>query len=285
MTICMGALCQDQRPGDTIVLASDRMVTWAGMTEFEHPVPKISALCPTAHALVAGDALAGNAITGRAIAKLAGALAPVAVAATTVATSYADERLARAEAHVLGPRGLSLSRYYQSQQSMLPQVIGALDNALASFSLGVEIIVAGVDASGGHLHTVGNPGGSQQCHDPIGYVAVGSGSVHAIQSMIGFCHSQAQPVGETVFRVLSSKRRAELAPGVGRDTDLIVISSDGPRLLTPATLAKVDDLCAKAAVEADATLQKKARGLRLEYEGIPRDTGIQQEPAQEDGQS
>jgi hypothetical protein len=285
MTICMGALCQDRRPGDTIVLASDRMVTWAGMTEFEHPVPKISTLCPTAHALIAGDALAGRAITDRAVAKLAGAMAPIAAAAAAVAVSYSQERLDLAEAQILGPRGLSLPMYYQSQQSILPQVTGALDNALATFNLGVEIIVAGVDSGGGHLHTVGNPGGSQQCHDPIGYVAIGSGAIHATQSMIGFCHSQVQPVGETVFRVLASKRRAELAPGVGRDTDLIVISADGPRLLTPATLEKVDDLCAKAAAEADATLQKKAAGLRLEYQGIPNDTGSDREPAQKDGRS
>jgi hypothetical protein len=41
VTICMGALCNDRVAGDTVVLASDRMVTWRNLTEFEHPVPKI----------------------------------------------------------------------------------------------------------------------------------------------------------------------------------------------------------------------------------------------------
>jgi len=261
------------------------MVTWAGMTEFEHPIPKISILCPTAYALVAGDALAGAAIADRAVSQLAGALAPVAAAASTVADCYSTERLTRAEAQVLGPRGLTLAKFYQSQQSMLPQVTGALDNALASFNLGVEMIVAGVDGSGGHLHTIGNPGGSQECHDRIGYVAIGSGEIHAIQSLIGFGQSHSQPIAETVFRVMSSKQRAELAPGVGRETDLVVISASGPRLITAESLREVDELCAKASAETDASLQKKAAGLRLEYEGIPDDTGVETEAAQKDGQS
>lgn len=281
MTICMGALCQEQVPGDTIVLASDRMVTWM-VTEFEHPVPKIHSVCPTAQALVAGDALAGEAIVRRALADLGGALAPVSRAAGVVAKCYADERLERAEAQIFSPRGLTLPQYYQMHQQLLPQVTGGLDNALATFDLGVEMIVAGVDASGGHLHTVVNPGGHQECHDLIGYVAVGSGAMHALQSMIGFSHSAAQPLAETVFRMLASKQRAELAPGVGRETDLIVIGADGPRWLAPGTLEKLDKLCAKAAADADASLQKKAGGLHLEFEGLETKTETAGAPAEED---
>jgi len=273
MTVCMGALCRDRTAGDTVVLASDRMVTWAGMTQFEHPVPKIDGICPTAQALIAGDALAGRVVVHRAIAALGGALAPVDNAASAVASCYAEERLERAEAQILGPRGLSVARFYQVHQQLVPQITAALDTALATFDLGVEMIVAGVDASGGHLHTISNPGGTQQCHDVIGYVAIGSGAIHAVQSMIGFGHSDARPVAETVFRVFASKRRAEIAPGVGRETDLFVIGADGPKILTPATLGQLDDLCAKATADAGTSVEKSAASLRLEFEGIQSDTG------------
>jgi len=59
------------------------------MTEFEHPVPKISGLCPTAYALVAGGALTAAAIVDRAAGQLAEALAPVVAifAAASLAAS------------------------------------------------------------------------------------------------------------------------------------------------------------------------------------------------------
>ena len=53
----------------------------------------------------------------------------------------------------------------------------------------VELIVAGVDSSGGHLFTVSNPGGSAACHDVIGTVAIGSGEAH--QASFEVAHVQA----------------------------------------------------------------------------------------------
>ena len=282
MTICIGALCTSEAPGDTVVLASDRMVTWIG-TQFEHPVPKIHSVCPTAQVLIAGDALAGEDVVRRAHVQLAGAPVPVKDAAEAVANSYGDERMGRAEAQVLKPRGLTLAQFYQMHQQLVPQITGGLDTALAAFDLGVELIVAGVDGAGGHLHTVMNPGGIQICHDLIGYIAVGSGGTHALQSMIGLHHSPSQSLTQAVFQVLTSKQRAEVAPGVGRETDLIVIGRDGPRSLAPGSLERLDELCARTARDADAAVQRQAAQLQLEFEAISGETGSAGEVVQGDG--
>jgi hypothetical protein len=45
MTICIGALCKQSQPGDTIVLAADPMVTRTGLTEFEHRVRRAHQVC------------------------------------------------------------------------------------------------------------------------------------------------------------------------------------------------------------------------------------------------
>lgn len=260
------------------------MVTWIG-TQFEHPVPKIHIVCPTAQVLIAGDALAGEDIIRRARAQLAGAPVAVSNAADAVARSYGDERMARAEAQILRTRGLTLAQYYQMHQQLVPQITAGLDTALAGFDLGVELIVAGVDEAGGHLHTVLNPGAIQVCHDLIGYIAVGSGGIHALQSMIGFQHSPSHSLPQTVFQVLTSKQRAEVAPGVGRETDLIVIGRDGPRSLAPGSLERLDELCARTAREANAAVQQQAAGLRLEFEAINSETGSVEESARRDGKS
>lgn len=267
MTICMGALCQQKQPADTIVLAADRMVTWMGLTEFEHRVPKAHQVSATSVVLVAGDALTGARIARATKAALAGQVAPPAsmdAIAELAAERYADLRQEIAQAQFFAPRGLSIMQYYQAQQQLVPQLVTMLDTALANFDLGVELIVAGMDSLGGHLHSVGNPGGWQQCHDPIGTIAVGSGAIHAIQSMIGYRHSAAEPVKETVYRVFSSKRRAELAPGVGHDTDLMILNADGLVHIPDETLTALDAISEEVTAAQNMDLGGKVAKLTLD---------------------
>jgi 20S proteasome alpha/beta subunit len=260
LTICIGALCTDRVAGDTVVLASDRMVTWRNLTEFEHPVPKIYSISPAAWALCAGDALAGAKIIAGAAAEVAGVPRPVHEVADVVAQQYHSVRMNAAEAQVLLPRGLTLASYYGKHQQLLSQIAENLDQSLASFDPEVELIVAGVDSSGGHLFTVSNPGGSAECHDVIGTVAIGSGEIHAVQSMIGFGHAATRPVRDTVFYVFASKRRAELAPGVGRDTDLMVLSPGGAVRLPDKALAKLGELYESYAASVVASAREQVSG-------------------------
>jgi hypothetical protein len=139
-----------------------------------------------------------------------------------------------------------------------------LDNALVTLDLDVELIVAGVDASGGHLHSVGNPGGWQQCHDPIGTIAVGSGAIHAIQAMIGYSHSAAVPLRETVFHVFSSKRKAELAPGVGHDTDLMILDASGVAHVPKEAIRALDAINDEIAAAQSTDLHTKVTKLTLD---------------------
>jgi 20S proteasome alpha/beta subunit len=267
MTICMGALCQQKQPGDTIVLAADRMVTWMGLTEFEHRVPKAHEVSATSVVLVAGDVLTGARIARATKVALAGQATPPAsmdVIADLAAQCYAGLRQEIAQAQFFAPRGLSIAQYYQAQQQLVSGLVTMLDSALANFDLGVELIVAGMDSLGGHLHTVGNPGGWQQCHDPIGTIAVGSGAIHAIQSMIGYRHSAAEPVKETVYRVFSSKRRAELAPGVGHDTDLMILNGNGVVHIPDDTLAALDVISDEATAAQDKDLLEQVSNLTLD---------------------
>lgn len=149
LTICMGALCTGRVAGDTVVLASDRMVTWRDLIEFEHPVPKICSISPAAWALDAGDAMAGAKIIAEAAARVANVPRLVHEIADVVAQQYHSVRMTAAEAQILLPRGLTLAAYYGQHQQLLPQIAEDLDQSLASFDPEVELIVAGVDSSGG----------------------------------------------------------------------------------------------------------------------------------------
>jgi hypothetical protein len=214
MTICLAALCRhdDHQP------AADRMVTMGGFIEFEHPVPKMAEPSPLAVVMVAGDTLVGTRLAQDVSGGLHGTSARILDIAQRLAAQYQGMRQQAIESQILGPRGLNLAAFYGAHASLNPQITMMLDQQLSQFNLGVELLLAGVDDQGPHIFSVHNPGPSELQHDVIGYAAIGSGAIHAVQSMIGFGHSAAAGVPETIFRVYASKRRAEVAPGVGQDT-------------------------------------------------------------------
>ena len=59
--------------------------------------------------------------------------------------------------------------------------------------------------------------------------------------MIGFGHIGSRSIEETLFAVYVAKRRAEVAPGVGTETDLEIITSSGIKKIDGGTLAKLDE--------------------------------------------
>jgi hypothetical protein len=231
MTVCIAALCREE-DDQRVVVAADRMVTLGNFIEFEHAVPKMTTSPPYAVAMVAGDTLTGTRLVQEVAASVSGASPPVLEIAQRMAAHYEATRSQRIEQHILSPRGLTFGAFYQGHSSFNAQITMMLDQQISQFNLGVEILLAGVDTTGAHIYAVHNPGRPEMPHDVIGYAAVGSGTIHALQSMIGFGHAADAPYHETVFRVYASKRRAEVAPGVGLDTDMGVISANGTHWLT-----------------------------------------------------
>lgn len=131
----------------------------------------------------------------------------------------------------------------------------------------MELLVAGVDSAGAHIHSIHNPGGVDRQHDFIGYTAIGSGGIHALQAMIGFRHSPTAALRETVFRVYAAKRRAEVAPGVGLDTDIAIVSASKVSFLSAGVLSTLSDLYASYGKAAEDAQGKELGKLSLEENG------------------
>jgi 20S proteasome alpha/beta subunit len=232
MTVCISALCVDNH-APAVVFASDRMVQW-GPVEFEHTQRKVTLETPHVIAMVSGDALLGTKLTRDIAGALAGTTQPVGNIATALAQGYDTMRRAEIEHQFLHPRGLDFQSYYDRQAHLNGNIVAVLDQAMAQYNPMVDLVIAGIDGSGAHVYTVNSPYGASRLHDMIGYAAVGSGMLHALQSLIGFRHSPEAALPETVFRVYAAKRRAEVAPGVGLDTDMGLITPQGTRWLSDA---------------------------------------------------
>lgn len=223
------------------MVAADRMVTAGEFMEFEHPGSKIIQLSKHALLMVAGTTNDGMRLARQAAAEMGGATGEIAEVAEELGQRYAEARKHRAE-QILGLRGLNFESYYAMHASLNGAVVKFLDERLASYDFGVTLLLAGVDDAGAHIHTNGNPGNGNQCHDSIGWHAIGSGSIHVIPSMAGFDHSPEAAYRETLFRVYASKRRAEVAPGVGKESEVAVINRDGVKWLTSGELEQLDSI-------------------------------------------
>ena len=263
----MAALCVDENEGPLAVVAADRMVTYGGFIEFEHTVPKIVQPDSRAVILIAGDTLIGTRLAKAVAAGFGGTSPGIHSIAERMAAGYGELRTKQIEEQILVPRGLDLPNYYRHQTDLAPQLAMMLDQSMANHNPGIELLIAGVDGTGAHIYSVHNPGPSEVEHDVIGYAAIGSGGIHALQAMIGFRHSATAGLRETLFRVYAAKRRAEVAPGVGVDTDMAIVSASEVRFLSARVLAELAALYSDYGKAAEAVQVQELGKLSLEENG------------------
>jgi len=243
------------------------MVTHSGITEFEHDIPKLRQITERVAFLAAGDALRAASLADQLVASLPTGAIGVEQIAQAAAQAFGMNRHQQIETEVFAPRGLTMQQFYQGLQlQWQAQMAFAVDQQVVGFNYNVELLLAGVDDKGAHLHSIVNPGNRSDL-TIIGFHAVGSGAIHAIQSLIGFGHTSNAQLRDTVFRVYASKRRAEVAPGVGKATDVAIISDAGFYWLDESTLTKLEQVYEEYQKPIGAEMRDKVDRLVMPEEG------------------
>lgn len=263
MTICIAANCAS---GRGVVVASDRMLSAPYLTlEFDHPDAKIDKLGPRCVALTAGDALASHEILAGG-AGLAGQLQDPMISdyADHIRRQYVEARRRVANEQYLEPRGLSFNEFYLGGAiTRLPVDLAmTLDSMIQRINLGVSIILAGVDRSGGHVYSIEDPG-TVSCFDRLGFHAIGSGHRHAMMTLVNYGQHHTTELNRTIFNVYSAKRSSEVAPGVGLATEVRVITPDCIMALTQRDLDVLAPLYEKRAKPSLADVERGISGLRF----------------------
>lgn len=247
MTICIAAACDG---GKHIVVATDRMVT-AGPPlnlEFEPPLTKIECLGKGCIALAAGSLPFADQIISEAKGKV-GVTQPPPVDAVCqlVQQSYMAFRNHLIDDQViLATLGQDFKKFrdnagtlpqYLHQQ---PNVYQLLFSQSQQYNLGLELLIAGIDASGAHISVIIHPG-ALVCLNKLGYAAIGSGAIHALSVFHLGGQSAQLPLAQTLLSVYGVKRAAEVAPGVGTETDMAVVSADATWTCTKPLLDEVQE--------------------------------------------
>jgi hypothetical protein len=217
--------------------------------EFQTPEKKIEGIGVSCVVLSSGNSAYATEITRAAIQLLdSNPDPPILRAADVLRTAFAQVRAAKIREQVLVPMlgpdyikfeamGVPLPQYLQYQPAMFQQVAAQMQ----VFNLGTDMIIAGVDDSGAMVAYLGNPG-TLAWLDKLGYVAVGSGGIHATTKLSLGSQTRDSTLSETLYRVYEAKMAAEVAPGVGPDTDVAVVERGKIIMCRPDTLTKMEEI-------------------------------------------
>lgn len=268
MTICL-ALLSDK--GKQVVAVADRMVSVDFLSlEFESRTRKVDVIGKTFAALTAGNALGHTELLRRVSTELSNLSQPtVRDVAHRIESAYEEERHNLAEKTVLRPVGMDYQTFLQNQSALTEDIALGLLGQLQAFEFDLEILLAGVDTSGGHLYVIENPGVAT-CFDSIGYSAIGSGLPHAESYLTEADYSPEIPLNRAIWLSYVAKKRGERAPGVGKTTDVLVIDGQqGVRFLSAKTLAAFDSLYQQYLGSlrlAEPDMEASIKTYQLDYE-------------------
>ena len=239
----------------------------AGDVQFEPSVPKLRFLTNSIAAMVAGDANLQAEIIGEVWIGIREHIDKNPTRWMTVkemASMYkreCDKAIRElAERRILSPFGISLREFMLRQKEFSTDFVKDIGTELLNFEApGIQAIIAGCDDAGPHIYTVSND--SFECHDAVGFAAIGMGQDHANSQMMALNHTFRHSLADTLRAVFFSKKRAEIAPGVGPNTDMFVaIGVGGLSMLAENVQAELEKRYAeekrRQAKVADSTRAK-----------------------------
>ncbi|MCI0618955.1 hypothetical protein L0244_38775, partial [bacterium] len=231
VTVCIAA-----RSFSAVFLVSDRMIT-SGDIQFEPPVAKIFFLTSSIAIMAAGDSAFHTEImkdvvkevNDRVVAEpdnwwLVKDIVDIYIKYRNVA------KLKRSEATILAPLNLDRNSWLINQKIMDSNLIESIARDLIAFDLPeVSVIIAEIDNLQNnpttHIYSIHNDYIS--CDDSIGFRAIGSGARHAESQFMLTGHAWNSGPHATAALAYRAKKDAEIAPGVGKGTDMYMIAGLG----------------------------------------------------------
>jgi len=218
---------------------SDRMLT-AGDIQFQPSSSKIWVITRSIVMMAAGDVGLQSEIYTEVSKVVAAHVAAtptdwlrVEAVAELYRRSYFEIQKRRAEKEILLPLGLTSETFLTMQKAMDPGLVSDLAKELIGYRMPpVAAVIAGnnpyienPESVSAHIFTVEN--GSLVCADKVGFACVGAGAWHANSTLMLAGHTPATPPAKALLSMYSAKKRAEVAPGVGGETDNFIVT---PRL-------------------------------------------------------
>jgi hypothetical protein len=211
-----------------IVAASDRKLTDAGLgMGYESSKIKGTSLVDKHHlVLVAGDISAVSQVLGDLHATIGTGPTSTRFAADRLGELMSAYRTQEAAKTYLAPLGLTSDTFIARQREMEPGLVARLSKQLQDHTVDAEFLVSGVDDANAVLYHVNNIGIVTN-HTDTGFLSIGTGGIHSSAYFMTLPYTHMTSYYYAMYQVYAAKRRSEVDPYVGKNTDLFVITRHG----------------------------------------------------------
>jgi hypothetical protein len=285
VTVCVATLfrwnygtVENPVHGIAAITASDRMIT-AGDIQYE-PNQLKAAFFDAAVILIAGDyTVHSEAIkeTRRQIASIKNA-SPKQLALIYGQAIQSTKRR-QAEDLYLAPLGLNTDTFIAQQREMSGGSVDLLMNQLQTYhGDDVEGLVVASNGSHVELYHVDNKGTCRN-YDDVGFAAIGVGGYHARSSLMQVGYVNTATLSTAVAFTYAAKKRAEVAPGVGKATDMHIVFRDAVTPIWPEVFTSLQSIYDSYAVQATALAVASVEALEKSIFGVNREQPTQNEQA------
>jgi len=239
MTQIIGAICDG---GKTALAISDRMITTSDLSlSFEHEIPKIDKITSNCIALTAGSALIHAPIFSNVRAKLEGKSRPkISEVVDEFVNEFQALRVKNMQNEIFSEVALTIQQFYKMQQQLHDAVVMRLTDKMEKYRIDLHILIVGVDSEGGHIHLVRDPGTSIP-FDALGFCCIGTGQRHADVTFAYRRYTPSLPLKRALFIAYEAKKRAEMAGGVGKLTDITIIDSEKCKFLSQNVVKELEN--------------------------------------------
>lgn len=162
----------------------------------------------------------------------------IAGIANKIKENFKKTRLKTIDEEMLEPLLVNREFLIKAISEEIPnQYVDSMIDSVTKFRLDTAILLAGVENDRGSVIMVSETG----VHDfgEIGFHGIGSGYTEAMNTLLFQQQHRECPLSETVYNVFKAKKNAEVSEGVGRWTDMLILSEDSQTVLSDEDLRKL----------------------------------------------
>lgn len=220
LTICLAAIAKDNEE-EFIVFATDHMVTTA-LGQFEHTMVKYKQLNKNTVVMLAGNPLIFDELV-----KLKNKDIPFQKVKEEIFQNFKTKRKDVIKNEIFDMYGIDESFFIQSLRSqVLNPLINTILKQISEFKLATGILLIGFDENNKAQITEINEENIADFRD-MNFHAIGSGNIQAANTLLFQKHDKSDKLLATVYSVFKAKRNAEVLQGVGKETELLILSKNG----------------------------------------------------------
>lgn len=229
MTICIAAIGQDPNNDELVVFATDHMITHP-LGQFEMSIEKYKQITDNSIAMLSGKALIFSSLIKDC--NECGTFNDMVLKIQENMVNLKNERIQK---EILDKYKVDFDFIKANLNAPLNNdFVRSIYESITTSSLESMILLIGFEEEEAQISEITETKATDM--RDMSFDAIGSGAVQALNTLLFQRHSKTEPLPVAVYNVYKAKRNAEVAEGVGKETDMMVLCKSGVKEIDNSTL-------------------------------------------------